>query len=288
MNRKRAYLISLLGISFLAVLFFLRLSILGLSQKPFIDELRSDFKSKIPAYDPTASLFEFVANRSWIHTSGKSPFVEGGMWKFYGDGGFEYSAISDYVFNLEGTWKLIDFGNKQGLIYLDYVTTIYEGNEDISVRRKEVVFIEANNKHLNFNFKPFWGEELSTTETNPAAVIIDSTYIQKDFPPYSWLLEKKWIKDNDENKDFNPHELTFYDNGTFFANFIRDTPCNFNGNWSLYELKPGRVEIRLSAPNAECDLRGYKGFSWGGGYYFSITETNLISEHSDAYNYHAE
>lgn len=288
MKRKRVFQIFLLGLSILVIFFFLRLSISELSRSPFVDEWRSDFKSKIPAYDPTASLFEFVANRSWIHTSGKSPFVEGGRWKFYGDGKFEYSVISDYVSNLEGNWKIVDFGNHQGLIYLDYITTIHEGNEDINVKRKAVLLIEANNKHLNFNFKPFWGEELSTTETNSTAVIIDSAYIQQDFPPYSWLLEKKWIKDNDENKDFTPHELTFYENGTFFANFVRETPCNFTGNWSLQELKPGRVEIRLSAPNARCDLRGYKGFGWGGGWYFSITETNLISEHSDAYNYHAE
>lgn len=288
MNRKTAYRIAGLGISVLVVIVVLRLSILGPAQNLFLDELRSDFKSKIPAYEPTASLFEFVANRSWIHTSGKSPFVEGGMWKFYGDGKFEYSVISDYVFNLEGNWKIVDFRNNQGLIYLDYVTTIHEGNDEINVRNKEVVFIEANNKHLNLNFKPFWGEALSRTELNPTAVIIDSVYIQNDFPPYSWFVEKKWIKDNDENKDFTPHELTFHENGTFLANYIRDIPCDFTGNWSLHELKSGRVEIRLSAPNATCDLRGYKGFAWGGGWYFSITNTNLKSESSDAYNYHAE
>ncbi len=208
------------------------------------------------------------------------------MWKFYGDGTFEYSLITDYDYDLEGTWRIVDFGNSQGLIYLSYMTTPHNPNEDVSVWKKQVVFIEAKNKHLNFNFKPFWGEDISTISKIPTVVIVDLAFIQEDFPAYSLLMSKQWIKDNELYKDWSPHELSFFEDGTFYANYVRDVPCDFTGNWSMSQPVGNGIELRFSAPDARCDLRGYKGYSLI--VHYVLTDTNMKNANSSAYNYHAE
>jgi hypothetical protein len=286
-KRQKIYLIGLLALSLFSVLLVRRW---WNSPSLFVRALRSDLQSEIPAYEPHASLFDFIANRSWIDITGHARAddisIEGDLWKFYGDGRFEYSLITDYDYDLEGTWRLVDFGNSQGLLYLSYTATPHSPNEVASAWKKHVVFIEAENKHLNFDFHPFWGKDIRMTAENSTNLTVDSAYIQKDFPTYSLLLGKRWIKDNDVQKDWIPHELTFFEDGTFYASYVRDAPCNFTGNWSISESAREGIDIRFSAPNARCDSRGYKGFSWSAHYL--LTDTNLINANSNAYDYHVE
>ncbi len=177
--------------------------------------------------------------------------------------------------------------NMDTLSFGFFITTAYTNGAQAGLGRlylvedngsKSVIRIKAVNKHLEVDSTAYWAEEIlpERADSNFVDRTISIEQIKNELPEFGLLLGSKWIKDNDINKDAIPHELIFYEDGSFYAYYYRNPPCDFKGRWYISSLQPttGEINLTIKAQNITCDLRGYTEYGMS-DHSYTITNTRL-------------